>query len=36
VRERERVGGGAEGEGQANSMLSMELDAGLNLRTLRS
>ena len=33
-REREYMqGGGAEGEGEADSLLSRELDMGLNLRT---
>lgn len=30
------VGRGAEGEGQSESVLSVELDTGLHLRTLRS
>lgn len=35
-RERASTGGGAEGEGQADSTLSMEPEAALNLRTPRS
>jgi len=31
-----QVGGKAEGEGQADSTLSLEPDAGLDLMTLRS
>jgi len=33
---RERADGGAEGEGQADSMLRAEPDVGLNPMTLRS
>jgi len=33
---RERAGGGAEGQGQADSTLSREPDAGLDPRTLGS
>lgn len=35
-REREREGGGAEGERQADSMLSMKSNVELNPTTLRS
>ena len=36
LEERERAGGGAEGNGQADSALSVEPNEGLDLRTLRS
>ena len=36
TRERAQAGGGAKGEGEANSPLSREHDAGLDPRTLRS
>ena len=36
LEERERAVGGAEGNGQADSALSVEPNEGLDLRTLRS
>jgi len=36
IKRKHVLGGGAEGEGQANSLLSREHDAGMHPRTLRS